>query len=88
MLREVYGDRIPYAKIKLYPHRWAWPFPNDRAMSPNGEMYFPGAEYAPDFSSPRENLAKRSVFIHEGAHIYQWYVLHQTVWVRGPFDRT
>ena len=88
MLRSVYGTRIPYEKVKVSPHRWTWPFPQDRSMAPNGNMYFPGKEYVPDFSDPKVDMVRRSVFVHEGTHIFQWYVLQQTVWARGPFSRT
>lgn len=87
MLQGVYGNRIPYAKINLFSHRWTWPFSEDRSMAPNGDMYFPGHQYADDFSSPSVNVVRRSVFVHEGAHLYQWYVLRRVVWARGPFAR-
>lgn len=70
MLREVYGGRIPYSRVKVHPHRLTWPFPNDRAMAPNGELYFPGGEYVADFSAPGVDLAHKSTLIHEGAHLY------------------
>ena len=88
MLRAVYGSRLPYAKVKVYPHRLMWPFPTDRAMAPNGNIYMPGNEYATDFSDPKVDLLLRSTFVHEAAHLYQWYVLGRTVWLRGAFDRT
>lgn len=88
MLREVYGPRLPYAKVRVHARRWSWPFPKDRAMAPDGEMYFPGDGYAADFSAPSVDLARRSTFVHEAAHLYQWYVLRQIVWLRGPFSRT
>lgn len=87
MLRQIYGNRIPYASIKVVPHRWMWPFPNDRSMAPNGTMYLPGDDYRPDFASPSVDLYHKSTFVHETTHLYQWYVLGQTVWLRGPFDR-
>ena len=87
MLRAVYGSRLPYSKVTVYPHRWSWPFPTDRAMAPNGNIYMPGNEYAADFSNPKVDLLLRSTFVHESAHLYQWYVLGRTVWLRGMFDR-
>ena len=56
-------------------------------MAPNGEAYFPGSEYAADFSSAATPLARRATFVHEAAHLYRWYGLHRTVWLRGPFAR-
>ena len=88
MLREVYGNRIPVTRVRIYAHRWMWPFPTDRAMAPNGSMYMPDRNYAADYSAPGVNLYHKGVFIHECAHLYQWYVLSWNVWARGPFDRT
>ena len=87
LLRSVYGATITYDKVRVHSERWAFVFPNDRAMAPNGDVYFPGDDYAEDFSSPHVSLEKRSVFVHEGAHLYQWYGLGWIVWARGPFDR-
>ena len=87
LLRTIYRDKIDYAQVRIHSERWTWPFPKDRAMAPNGDAYFPGAEYAADFSSPTVPLIQRSTFVHEAAHLYQWYGLGRTVWLRGPFDR-
>ncbi len=87
MLSSVYGHRIPYAKVTVFARRWMWPFPNNRSMAPNGNMYMPGNDYADDFSKRGVSLYHRGVFIHEGAHLYQWYVLGWKVWAIGPFAR-
>lgn len=87
MLSGVYGHKIPHARVLVFPRRWMWPFPNDRSMAPNGNMYMPGKDYATDFSAASVSLYHKGVFIHEGAHLYQWYVLGWIVWARGPFAR-
>ena len=87
MLTQVYGYRIPFNKVLVFPRRWTWPFPTNRSMAPNGNMYMPGRNYASDFSAPTATLYHKGVFIHEGAHLYQWYVLGWVVWARGPFAR-
>jgi hypothetical protein len=87
MLRSVFKDTIQYDKVRIHSERWAFVFPGDRAMAPNGEIYFPGATYEADFAAATVSLARKAVFIHEGTHLYQWYGLGQTVWARGPFDR-
>lgn len=87
LLRSVYAGKIDYAKARIHSERWSWPFPQNRAMPSNGDAYFPGTEYAADFSSPSTPLSTRATFVHEGAHLYQWYGLHRTVWARGPFAR-
>lgn len=85
LLQSVFSNWIDYDRVRIHSERWAPVFPNDRAMAPNGQVYFPGAEYAPDFSVA--SFAKRATFVHEGTHLYQWYGLNQTVWLRGPFQR-
>ena len=87
MLRSVYGAHITYAKVRIFQHRWFWPLPGDRAMTPNGWMYFPGKAYVPDFSSASVPLYDKGVFIHEGAHLYQWYALGVPLWLVAPLDR-
>ncbi len=87
LLRSIFRDKIDYAKVRIHSERWTWPFPQDRAMAPNGDAYFPGDEYAPDFSLATVSLSKRATFVHEAAHLYQWYGLRRTVWLRGAFDR-
>ncbi len=87
LLRTIFRDKITYSKVVVHSERWSWPFPGDRAMAPNGEVYFPGHEYAADFSSAATALSKRATFVHEAAHLYQWYGLDRTVWLRGAFDR-
>lgn len=87
LLRSIFRERITYAQVRIFDRRWTWPFPNDRAMAPNGNAYFPGDEYAPDFSLPSVPLGKRATFVHEATHLYQWYGLNWPVWARGPFER-
>lgn len=87
LLRGVYGDGIRYERVRIHPHRWFWPLPNNRSMAPNGHMYLPGADYAEDFAAPDVPLWHRGLFVHEGAHLFQHYGLGWTVWLRGPFDR-
>lgn len=87
MLTSVYGSAMPFARIRVHHGRWAWPFPNDRAMAPNGHIYMPGQNYAADYATPGVDINRKATFIHEGAHLYQWYVLGWNVWARGPFSR-
>lgn len=87
LLRTIFADKIDYSKARVHSERWMWPFPQDRAMAPNGDAYFPGNEYSPDFSLSSTPLLKRATFVHEATHLYQWYGLARTVWARGPFAR-
>lgn len=54
-------------------------------MTPDGEIYFPPKHYLADFSAA--SLSNRAWFIHEGAHLYQFYSLKWSVKLRGITDR-
>lgn len=54
-------------------------------MTPDGEIYFPAAHYKADFSLAL--LPDRAWFVHESAHLYQYYFLHWSVKLRGIVDR-
>lgn len=86
LLGGVFGGGIAYDRVRLHSQRLCWPFPRDRAMAPNGHLYFPGC-HEEDFTDATVPLRRRALLVHEGAHLYQWYVLRQWVWLRGPFDR-
>jgi hypothetical protein len=84
MIRSVFGIGIPIEKVRIHSERWMPVFPNDRAMAPNGHIYFPGDLYHEDFSCTI--VRRRAVFIHESTHLYQYYILGWSVIMRGPFD--
>ena len=85
MLKAVFGGGITYGFVKVNNFKWAFFQPDDTAMTPNGQIYFAAAHYAPDFSVA--SLSKRAWFVHEGAHLYQHYGLKWNVMVRGTYDR-
>ena len=87
ILRSIYGAGIRYDKVRIHSERWLFIFPKNRPMAPNGHIYFPGETYEEDFSSSHVSLNKKSIFVHEGAHLFQWYGLGWIVWARGPSDR-
>ena len=86
LLRSVFADGIDYQSVRIHPARWCWPFPHNRAMAPNGHCYFAGC-HAEDFAGPWTPLRQRALFVHEGAHLYQWYGLKRLVWLRGAVSR-
>jgi hypothetical protein len=85
MLRSVFGGGITYASVRVHNFKRFFFQPDNTAMTPNGEIYFPPAHYAADFSAA--NLSNRAWFVHEGAHLYQHYGLGWNVYVRGATDR-
>jgi hypothetical protein len=85
LLGSVFSKTIPYGKVKVHNYKAYFFQPDDTAMTPDGEMYFPAAHYKADFST--EGLSDRAWFVHEGAHLYQYYYLRWSVRLRGIFDR-
>jgi hypothetical protein len=85
LLRSVFGSGITYASVRINNTKWFIFQPDDTAMTPNGHMYWPPAHYVGDFSA--ELLGKRAWFVHEGAHLYQYYGLRWNVTLRGITDR-
>ena len=86
MLRSVYGTGITYSSVRIHDTKWFIFQPDDTAMTPNGQMYWPQAYYAADFTT--QSLSRRAWFVHEGAHLYQHYGLHWNVTLRGMVDRS
>ena len=87
MQRAMFGNGIDYDRARIHPYNMWWPFPNVRAISPNGSIYFAPRHYRPDFSASDVPLRLKALFMHESTHVYQWYGLGWWVWLRGPFDR-
>jgi hypothetical protein len=85
MLRSVFSRTITYQKVKVHNYKAYFFQPNDTAMTPDGEIYFPPNYYKADFSAT--GLSDRAWFVHEGAHLYQYYFLHWSVKLRGIVDR-
>jgi hypothetical protein len=85
LLQSVYSKTITYPSVKIHNYVYIFFQPSDTAMTPDGEMYWPPGHYKADFST--ENLMYRAWFIHEGAHLYQYYALKWSVKTRGMVDR-
>ncbi len=85
LLASVYGQTIPYSLVKIHHHKAYFFQPDDTAMAPNGELYFPPAHALDDFSTA--TLSHQAWLVHEGAHLYQHHHLKWNVRLRGIFDR-
>jgi len=87
MIAWMFGP-IPRIQLtRVTGHNFWWPVPNSRAMTPDGNMYFPAADYYPDFSAPDVPVDKRALFMHESTHLYQHYKVGRWLMVEAPFDR-
>ncbi|MBN6152744.1 PAAR domain-containing protein [Xanthomonas sp. AmX2] len=83
--RLVFNDSIDYSKVKIHNHGW-WLFfgfqDKNTAVTPNGEMYFPGSHYKEDYS--KESIAQQHWFLHEMTHVWQHQLGYSVILVRGP----
>lgn len=78
MAKSVFGDAINFGGkgerngVGIYDGKWK-PFqPDNRAMAPNGNIYFPGTSYEEDFSGSKSVSDRdRRTFIHEMTHVWQ-----------------
>lgn len=88
MARTVYKGEINYSLPKIYNEKWAIFQPQDRAMAPNGNIYYaPGnPQYHSDFSAATVSIHHKATFIHELGHVWQ-HQDGQSVMVRGAFER-
>ena len=88
LAKTVYKSEIKYDQVKIFNEKWTLFQSKDRAMSPNGNIYYPegNADYCEDFSDSGVDIHKKATFIHELAHVWQ----HQqgvNVIARGAFNR-
>jgi hypothetical protein len=86
-IRWMFGTTAGIERARVFPHNFWAPFPNRRAMTPDGNIYFHGDDYREDFSSHAVPLRLRALFLHESTHLYQHYVLGYRLMISGPFDR-
>lgn len=73
MCRPIFKDSIFYSEVRIHNGEWL-PFgiqPDDTAMSPNGEIFFPSGQFQEDFSQAQA-IKDKGWFIHEMTHVWQW----------------
>jgi uncharacterized Zn-binding protein involved in type VI secretion len=78
--KSVFGDAINFGKkgeengVGIYNGKWKPVQQDNRAMSPDGNIYFPGTAYEEDFSNLNSKSVSdrdRRTFIHEMTHVWQ-----------------
>lgn len=85
LLKSVFANTIEYSRVRVHNYKAYFFQPDDAAMTPDGEIYFPVKHYQEDFSTA--SLSDRAWFVHEGAHLYQFYFLKWNIKLRGITDR-
>ncbi|CAB5715668.1 Uncharacterised protein [Delftia tsuruhatensis] len=71
IVRQIFGDSVDCSMVRIYRGRFI-PFqPSHTAMAPAGDIFFPTPLFSEDYSV-EEKSWKRSIFIHEMTHIWQY----------------
>jgi type VI secretion system secreted protein VgrG len=85
MARSVFGDGLDYDAVKVHRGGY-WLFfgfqDEDTAVTPNGEMYFPGKHFKEDYSL--ESVGDQGGFIHEMTHVWQYQLGYWVKSIRVP----
>ena len=64
----MFGGNLNAALTHVHRGRWAFWQPDDTAMSPDGDVYFPEPIYRADFSA---NASDMGLLVHELTHVWQ-----------------
>ena len=73
MSQKIFGNSIEYGKVLIYDKEYGLLLgfqPDNVAVTPNGNMYFPKPLYATDFSVQDDQM--KHLFIHEMTHVWQY----------------
>lgn len=85
LLAAIYAETIDYGRVRIHQRKAYFFQPGDTVMAHDGGMYFPPRHHRDDFSTG--TLAEQAWFVHEGAHLYQFYTLRWNLKLRGLIDR-
>lgn len=83
LARSVFGDAIDLSTVVVHRDKYIFFQPDDTAMTPNGQIYFPEPVYRADFTG---DVDARAWMVHELVHVWQ----HQqgvNVILAAPFAR-
>ena len=77
MAKTVFGDAIDYDVVRINDKKYMFFQSKHVAMAPNGNLYM-GAQLKSDDYALENSFSKRSLFIHEMAHVWQFQnkILH------------
>jgi len=70
LARNIFGGSINYGNVTIY-HKRYWIQTGDWVMTPNGNIYAP-TTYEADYSGATVVYGRRSLFIHEMVHVWQY----------------
>ncbi|MBN3856615.1 type VI secretion system tip protein VgrG [Paraburkholderia sp. Ac-20340] len=83
MAKLIFQEGIDYSRVRVHKGSYFWFNLQSKrtAVTPNGEMYFLEGDYEEDFSLPQgEFIQKRSWFLHEMTHVWQFQMGYAVRW--------
>ena len=66
----VFQNALDYQRIRIHDEKYIFFQATNVLMTPNGNIYAPGAMYRKDYAA--ETLNYRELFVHELAHVWQY----------------
>ncbi len=66
--RSIFGQSVDYDRVFVHDEKAYFLQPDDTAITPNGEIYFPKPVYQADFST---DIGSAAWLIHELTHVWQ-----------------
>lgn len=74
--RTIFRSAVDYNAMKIYEGKAYFFQPNNVAMAPDGNIYFPTPIYRPDFSI---SVSQMAFLLHEMTHVWQ---IQKGVWLK------
>lgn len=72
LARNMFGDAIDYARVRIARRKWIFFQPQNTVMAPMGAIHFhpKGPHYRDDFGSA--DVDAQALFLHEMVHVWQY----------------
>jgi len=80
----VFRNALDYERIRVHDGKYIFFQATNVLMTPNGQIYAPGAMYRKDYAA--EELNYRELFIHELAHVWQYQIGVLNPKISGLFE--
>ncbi len=71
LAQKIYGNTIDYSQVKVHDGKYFSGQPDNTAITPDGQAYFPTQIYSSNFGL-ENSVNKQALFIHELGHIFQY----------------
>lgn len=77
LAKKIFGDSLNYGEVLIHQSKYPLTLylqPNDKPLTPNGEIYAPEEAYLEDYSLSNSKYSpiNKSIFLHELMHVWQY----------------